>query len=227
MSDRSLRLAVFDCDGTVVDSHASIVAVMTQAFEDKGLARPDRAAVARVVGLHLTQAIAYLLPDEPDTVHVELTESYRKFATEHRRQGLWDEGLYPGAAEAIHALDRAGWLIGMATGKSRRGVADTLSRHTLERFFVTIQTPDTAPGKPDPGMLIQAMQEAGTDPERTVMIGDTTFDMEMAANAGVPALGVAWGYHDTALLKDAGAKMIVESFNEIPAAVDRLIGDGR
>lgn len=220
----ALRLAVFDCDGTLVDSHHAIGAVMAEAFAAHGIAPPDARAMMEVVGLQLTAAIAELVPEASAEVHDRLTDDYRRIAGEHRESGQWREALFPGVAESLRALDAAGWLLGVATGKSLRGLRQTLETHGLGELFVTLQTPDAAPGKPDPTMLLQAMREAGVDAASVAMIGDTTYDMEMADAAGVVAVGVAWGYHAPERLIDAGAARVVEEFADVPAVLDEVVG---
>jgi phosphoglycolate phosphatase len=126
-----------------------------------------------------------------------------------REAGALHEALYPGIVGCIDSLERRGWLLGVATGKSTRGLTATLNTHGLLHRFCTLQTADVALGKPNPDMLLRAMSETGCEPSSTVMIGDTTFDMEMARNAGTRAVGVGWGYHDVADLRSAGAEIVV------------------
>lgn len=211
-SDRSLRLVVFDFDGTLVDSQHGIAAAMAEAFAAHGLAPPQAEAVRGVIGLTLESAVARLLPDPRDLAGARrIADAYRE-AFHLRRHGGPEESLFPGAREAIASLDRSGILLGIATGKGRRGLTAALDRLGLAEAFVTLQTVDDAPGKPHPEMLRRAMAEAGAEPWETAVIGDTTYDMEMAANAKVAAFGVAWGYHAPAALTEAGAAAIVECF---------------
>ncbi|MGF1641724.1 MAG: HAD-IA family hydrolase [Rhodospirillales bacterium] len=222
-----IKLCVFDCDGTLVDSQHGIVAGMTAAFAAHGLAEPAAAAVRRVVGLPLADAVARLLGDADDGRAPAIADSYRTAFADLRRRGGLEEPLYPGVLEGLAAIEAAGWLLGMATGKSHRGAIATLAGHGLERRFATVQTPDVALGKPAPDMMLRAMAETGAAPEATVMIGDTSFDMAMAVAAGTFAVGVAWGYHDAAELRAAGADLVVEAFAELPDAVDRLLARRR
>ena len=219
---RRARLAVFDCDGTLVDSQASIVAAMHAAWDALGFERPSAEAVRRIVGLPLIDAIARLMPEAEDDVHARLREGYGEAWRTMRAAGTLDDSLFPGALEALAALEDAGWLLGIATGQSRRGLIPTLEKHGLGHRFVTLQTADTGPGKPHPDMLERAMGEAGAAPATTVMIGDTTFDILMARAAGTHAVGVAWGYHDAAELGTAGADAIVEGFGDLAGAAKRL-----
>ena len=219
----AIRLAVFDCDGTLVDSQHSIVAAMRAACAAHSLDEPPAEQVRRVVGLQLLEAIRVLLPacaeDMLNRVHASYIAAYQDL----RAQGLVRDPLYPGAKATIERLEQSGWVLGVATGKSHRGLVATLERHAMTSRFVTLQTADRAAGKPHPEMLHKAMAEAGADPSATVMIGDTTFDMEMARAARTGAVGVAWGYHAAAELRAAGADRIVADFAELPAALDALL----
>lgn len=216
-------LVIFDCDGTLVDSQHSIVAAMTAAWRGIGLADPDPAAVRRVVGLSLVDAIAALLPEASCERHLALAEDYKHAFLMQRQAGTTHEPLFPGIRETLHALDRAGILMGIATGKSHRGLTSTLATHDLAGLFVTLQTADHAPGKPDPGMVEQALAESGAERERTLVVGDTVYDVEMARRAGVPAIGVAWGYHSPRELAAAGARCVVRDADELtPVILDLL-----
>ncbi|WP_294133742.1 HAD-IA family hydrolase [Sphingobium sp.] len=201
-------LVVFDCDGTLVDSQHNICAAMARAFEDAKLAAPDRLAILSVVGLSLPHAMARLLPDAEADFHDHLSERYKLAFQAMRRENAVSEPLYPGIADLVHDLDRAGWLLGVATGKSDRGLALCLTHHGLIDRFVTLQTADRHPSKPHPSMLLTAMAEAGAAPDTTVMIGDTSFDIDMGLAAGVRSIGVAWGYHAPDELIAAGAQAV-------------------
>lgn len=227
MSVVRLRLAVFDCDGTLVDSQNAIVAAMAYACERCGVPAPAAEAVRRVVGLPLREAIARVTPDCDDAEHDRLTEQYRAAFTDIRRAGADFEPLYPGARQAIESLSEAGFLLGIATGKSRRGLLGTLDRHGLGASFVTLKTADDGPGKPNPDILLAAMAECGVVPADTVMIGDTSYDMQMARAAGASALGVAWGYHAPADLLRSGAHHVAAHYGEVGPLVTEMLGDGR
>jgi len=220
-----LRLAVFDCDGTLVDSQHSIVAAMYAACDTHDYPKPSAEAVRRMVGLPLTEAFARLMPDQDPEAHDLLRQSYAEAFFTMRQKGEVVEPLYPGVLEALDGVEAAGWLMGMATGKSMRGLVATLGSHGLGERFVTLQTSDKALGKPNPDMLYQAMNEAGVDAAWTVMIGDTTYDMEMAVNAGTLAVGVAWGYHEAEELRDAGAYAVIGEFSELTGVLEELVTD--
>jgi phosphoglycolate phosphatase len=211
----SNRLAIFDCDGTLVDSQHNIVMAMNDAFASAKLDPPGRVATLRVVGLSLIEAMAALLPEADPALHEAMAEHYKQAFWRLRDKGLVEEPLYDGIADAIDALEASGWLLGVATGKSDRGLAICLEYHGLTKRFVTLQTADRHPSKPNPSMIKAAMSEAGASLETTIMIGDTSFDMLMARAADVRALGVSWGYHPSAELHAAGAHAIVDHPQEI------------
>jgi len=222
--EQAVRLVVFDCDGTLVDGQYGICAAMAEAFRAQGLDGPGPAAVRRVVGLSLAEAIARLAPGaEPARVEA-LALAYRRSFGRLRRSPDYHEPLFPGVAETLEGLRAGGFELGVATGKSRQGLAATLERHGLSRHFAVLKTSDDGPGKPSPHMLVYAMSDTGAGPSSTVMIGDTVFDMEMARCARVAAIGAAWGYHESAELEAAGAAAIARGFGELPALVERLIG---
>ena len=221
------RLAVFDCDGTLVDSQHAIIAAMRSTFSTHDHAQPAASAVRRIVGLPLKDAIARLLPEKDAETHEALREGFNEAFSGLRARGAVREPLFPGAAESLDAFADAGWLLGVATGKGHRGLVATLDGHGLTDRFATLQTADRVPGKPNPHMLLRAMEETGTEANHTVMIGDTTFDMEMALNAGTRAVGVAWGYHGADDLRDAGAHIIIDDFSHLAEAVLELMEEGQ
>ena len=199
------RLALFDCDGTLVDSQHNICLCMEDAFARAGLPAPTRNQTRRIVGLSLLPAVQRLIPDAAHALQVQVAEDYKTAFHRLRGQGLVEEPLFDGIVEALDALDEAGWMLGVATGKSDRGLVQCLLSHGLKGRFVTLQTADRHPSKPHPSMIHQAMAEAGSAPETTVMIGDTSFDILMGVAAGTRALGVEWGYHPAKELRAAGA----------------------
>lgn len=217
------RLAIFDCDGTLVDSQHNICAAMTACFTAAGRAPLPVEQVRRIVGLSLTEAMAALLPDEAPDTHVAMAEDYKRAFQTMRANGLEDEPLFAGIAALIGALEAEGWRLGVATGKSDRGLALCLKHHAMLDRFVTLQTADRHPSKPHPSMIDAAMAEAGAAPETTLMIGDTSYDMAMARTAGVTAIGVAWGYHDAEDLRRAGAHHIAHTPGEILALTKAFV----
>lgn len=204
----SNALVVFDCDGTLVDSQHSICTAMVRAFDAVKMTPPERLAILSVVGLSLPAAMARLLPDAEADFHDHLADHYKLAFQALRRENAVSEPLYPGIAELVRELDDAGWLLGVATGKSDRGLNLCLTHHGIIDRFVTLQTADRHPSKPHPSMLMTAMAEAGALPETTVMIGDTSFDIDMAVAADVRGIGVAWGYHLPDELIASGAQAV-------------------
>ena len=217
------RLAVFDCDGTLVDSQRRIIAAVEAAWNAQKLTPPSAEAIRRIVGLALPQALGRLAPTVDPACLAALIEGFRQTFHRLQQDPAYDEPLYPGAVEALDTLIAAGVLLGVATGKGRRGLAHTLERHGLQDRFVVLKTADDGPSKPHPQILEDAMAELGARPETTVMLGDTAFDMAMARAAGAHALGVAWGYHAPSDLAEHGAHAILHAYAEAPPAVFRLL----
>lgn len=210
MSERPVRLAVFDCDGTLVDGQAAVCEAMDIAFAQAGIPPPDRNEVRRIVGLSLPQAVRSLAPDASAQAQAAAVEAYKTAFRASRMEGRLDEPLYEGILELLAALAAADWTLGVATGKSDRGLSACLKAHGVLERFATLQTADRHPSKPHPAMLEAALFEAGARPRDAVMIGDTTFDMAMARAAGVRAFGVGWGYHRPEELLEAGAVAVAE-----------------
>ncbi len=211
----SLKLVIFDCDGTLVDSQHNITASMTWAFEQHGLAAPSRAQILQCVGLSLPETFLVLAAEQPQEVQASLVVHYRDAFITGPLKRRDDEAIYPGIRETISALaGRPDVLLGVATGKSKRGVKRLFDAEGWHPHFHTIQTADDHPSKPDPSMILKAMAETGADRIATVMIGDTSYDMAMALSAGVGAIGVDWGYHVPDRLSAAGAHRIVSHGGE-------------
>lgn len=219
-----MKLIIFDCDGTLVDSQHAIVAAMNAAFAAEGLWPPTRAEVLSVVGLSLASACQRLLPRPDRELAERLAHHYKAAFSDLRRRPEHEEPLFPGARQAIEQLSARGdTLLGIATGKSRRGVDALFEREGLGHYFTTVQTADDHPSKPHPSMIMVAMAEAGAPPQRTIMVGDTSFDVEMALSASVAALGVSWGYHPVQELVEAGAHMVIDDYGALLPAIDKLL----
>ena len=209
------RLVVFDCDGTLVDGQAAICQTMEAAFASTGLVAPERKMVRRMVGLSLPYALRELAPDASDEQRHAIVEAYKTGFRDLRLSGALREPLYDGIAGLIDELSGEGWQLAVATGKSDRGLHACLDTHGIRHRFVSLQTADRHPSKPHPAMLEAALFEAAVQPGDAVMIGDTSFDMEMAVAAGVRAIGVAWGYHEAHELREAGAVAVAETAEEL------------
>lgn len=218
-----LRLVIFDVDGTLVDSQADILVAMALAFAAQGLDVPPRAAVLSIVGLSLTEAMARLVPDFPEALRAELVAGYKHAYMTSRitSDTLQTSPLYPGARAVLDLLSQQDhMLLGVATGKSKRGLDALIASHGLDGLFVTRQVADFHPSKPHPSMLLTALRETGVDPADAVMVGDTSYDMEMARAAGIRSIGVSWGYHRPEALAAAGS--IVDSFTDLPARLEMM-----
>lgn len=214
------KLVVFDCDGTLVDSQAAICRSMEAAFAAAGMPAPGRAAVRRIVGLSLPQALLELAPGVPDDQRRHALEAYKASFRAARSEGTLEQPLYPGMAALLRRLHQAGRKLGVATGMSDRGLLSSLARHGLSELFTTLQTADRHPSKPHPAMLQAALFEAGAAAGEAVLVGDTVFDVAMAHAAGVRAIGVAWGYHEPGELLVAGATAVAQSAEELEKLID-------
>jgi phosphoglycolate phosphatase len=214
--------AVFDVDGTLIDSRAVIHRAACEAAADVGLPEPPYDQVRQIVGLSLHEALARLAPQLTDA---ELAEFVARFQDSFRRMHAepgFSEPAYEGAEDLLRRLHRDGWLIGMATGQSRRGVERNLLRAGWADWFCTTHCADDGPGKPHPSMLLEAMRATDAEPARTVMIGDTSHDMAMATAAKVRPQGVAWGFHTVDEVRAAGAAHVAETFEELEAELERF-----
>lgn len=220
-----MRLVIFDVDGTLVDSQGDIVASMTAAFGHAGLSVPSRSEILGIVGLSLPLAMARLAPDADAATHDAMVAAYK---AEYQRLriagGAASSPLYPGIREVIEALAAEDeTLLAIATGKSRRGLISLLENHGWSKTFVSLQMADDHPSKPHPSMLLTALAETGVDVAHAVMIGDTTYDMEMAQAAGMAFVGVAWGYHPPTLL--TSATEVVQQAPDLLPAIARATGE--
>lgn len=217
MSD--LKLVLFDCDGTLLDGQHMILDAMRSASKTCGVPSLEDHVVRRIVGLSLGVAIERLFPDHR-AAHEDIREAFVERFHFLRETEQGHEPLYDGIREMIEKLHGAGILMGVATGKSRRGLKHALKTHDLANYFVTLNTADDGPGKPDPAMVYNALKETGVAAENTFMVGDTTFDIHMARAAKVTAIGVTWGYHEEHELVDAGADHMLHHIS----GLSKLVG---
>jgi phosphoglycolate phosphatase len=200
-----------------------ICAAMKQAYGAHDLPCPPRERILSIVGLSLTEAFARLTPGKPRVPIAALVESYKAAFNGLRQSPDHLEPLFPGARAALDALSaRADILLGIATGKSQRGVRAVLGHHDLIARFHTIQTADDAPSKPHPGMVQAAMREAGVGPADTIVIGDTSYDIAMARAAGARAIGVSWGYHPADNLYAEGADLVIDEYPALLPALETV-----
>ena len=221
-----LKLVIFDVDGTLVDSQDHIVASMEFAFRTAGRPIPSRKDALGIVGLSLPEAMRVLAPDAGETEVQKLAQDYKTGNKQHREDGLAvaKGPMFDGALEAIHRLDAAGYILSAATGKSRVGLNRFLDAQEIAHLFIATQTADDAPSKPHPQMVLNCLAGTGVDAVNAVMIGDTEFDMAMGRAAGARAIGVRWGYHDDARVKQGGAERMLDTFADLDAAVIDLVG---
>ena len=225
MSD--LRLVIFDVDGTLVDSQAEIMAAMEMSFAANGLPMLPRTAVLSIVGLSLDVAFRQLCPDADDVVQASLVQAYKDaFNALRGADGTAEKSpLFPGALAVLDTLaGQDNTLLAVATGKSRRGLDKLLERYGLTGMFHSEQVADHHPSKPNPSMIMTALSELGIAQQRAVMVGDTTFDMDMARAAGVAKIGVSWGYHPAEMLRP---DILIDDFTALPGAIDTLLGPMR
>jgi len=218
-----LRLVIFDVDGTLVDSQADILAAMGFAFEQAGHPLPARETVLGIVGLSLEVAMARLAPELTRDQHLRMVGWYKEAYTALRAKSgaAHSSPLYPGTREVLETLNAIpDVLLGVATGKSRRGLEKLLEAHDLRRFFVTQQVSDHHPSKPHPSMILAALSETGVEVRDAVMVGDTGFDIQMAQAAGVAGVGVSWGYHGVETLRDA--RCVINDFAQLPAVLETM-----
>lgn len=211
-----MKLVLFDCDGTIVDSAAVIHACMERTFMDFGVELPALAHTKSIIGLTLDIAIAQMLGRPVDAEIAAMTARYKEHFMLHRQNGGVLEPAYDGLLPLIANLAaRDDVILGIVTGKSRRGLDAILAHHGLTRSFFTTRTADDCPSKPHPAMVLECGAEAGIVPGQTIVIGDAVYDMQMAVNAGALSIGVSWGYGPVAALRQAGAVHVVDHADEI------------
>lgn len=210
-------LVIFDVDGTLVDGQAQIVGAMTEAFTGLGLPVPMRATILTTVGLSLPETFARLAADHDVAVQLELLERYKTaFFNLHSTQAEGGAPLYAGVKETLAILAETNNVyLGIATGKSRRGLRHMLDEHGLNGVFHTLHPADLHPSKPHPAMIAAALADVGLEPAQAVMVGDTSYDMDMARYAKVAGIGVDWGYHPPGDLIASGAETVLSDFSQL------------
>ena len=211
-----MKLILFDCDGTLVDSVRHIHDCMVQTFQQCGQALPSEVETRSIIGLSLNQAIAKLLKRDVDEEISQITANYKQNYTEMRSRQLLQAPLYQGVYDLVRALAlQEKYILGIVTGNSRRGVRHVFDQHGLEEYFYVVRTADDCPSKPDPAMVLESCGYSGIDPSDTLIIGDAIYDMQMANNAKAKAVGVSWGYHSVSDLRDHGAHYILNKPDEL------------
>lgn len=215
-------LVLFDFDGTLVDSRRHIMAAMAQAFGDCGMRCPDEKTILSTVGLQPEDMLAVFAPDLPGDTRRLIGRKYRAHSLALRGANPALEQVFPDARETLAQLKAEGHRLGIVTGKGAAGLHQCLDHFGWHDYFDDLRPADNAPGKPDPTLILRAMSALDSMAAETVMVGDTTFDMIMAKRAGVAGIGVGWGYHAPALLEEAGADMVVESFAGLVGALSRF-----
>lgn len=220
------KLVIFDVDGTLVDSQAHIVASMTVAFDAVGVLVPDRQAILSIVGLSLPYAIRELAPEVHDDVIDQMVAAYKADFGANRIKANASFPLFPGAQAAIQRLSaRDDVMLAIATGNSRRGLNALLASWPFGNVFLSTQCADDHPSKPHPSMVQACLAECGSDAANAIVVGDTTYDMEMARAARCAAVGVSWGYHSADALRTTGAKKVIDQFDQLDAALDEIWKD--
>lgn len=215
-------LLILDCDGTLVDSAGHIAAVFNETVAAFGHTPLPHERIGRVIGLSLEDALTRLLPHSPADERVRIIHAYRaRYAVDAAGR----DPLFAGVRDFLDTVRREGRWMAMATGKSRPGASRVIAEHELEDYFATIRTGDLCRPKPHPEMLHQILDELGVPADRAVMVGDTTFDVEMARSAGIRAVGVGWGAHPSAELTQAGAELVVPRLPDLALHLPRLLPD--
>jgi phosphoglycolate phosphatase len=211
----SLKLCAFDLDGTLLDSTASIIQGVTECWQACGFPEPDPSEIKKIIGLPWEESISLLLPGSGDAERQRIRNFYSDISREDRVRQARREKLFPGVREMLEKVERSGALLAIITSRSGGRLRELLRTQDIETYFTILKTPDNGPGKPNPDLMLQALEETGVEKTNAMMIGDTTFDIQMARNAGSNALGVSWGVHQRNQLLESGADDVVENMDEI------------
>jgi phosphoglycolate phosphatase len=219
-----LRLAAFDLDGTLLDSANSIVTGVMACWEACGYPLPDPDHVRRIIGLPWEESIEMLLPGADERDFARIRAYHDEVARGERPSPPREQILFPGVPEMLDAVEEAGYLLAIITSRSGNRLNELLEEQKIHHRFVSLKTTDNGPGKPSPYLMLETLAETGVDKRNAVMIGDTTFDVLMACNAGTSVIGVTWGVHEPEELRDAGAHHIAETMEELLPSMTRLVG---
>lgn len=218
----TLKLAIWDMDGTIVDSREVIQTAMVRSFEALDLVPPPYEETRKTIGLGLAEACQILAPSVSGAKLDALVEMYRQSFVKLRAEGDGFEPLYEGATETLKRLAEDGWLLGIATGKARRGIEAFFEQHNLRDLFDTTWCADDGPGKPHPFMCEQAMAALGAEPGQTLIIGDAVHDIQMGLSAGIHTMGVSWGFGEAHELETVGAHEVHHDFATLNVGLDKF-----
>ncbi len=222
MANDPLQLVVFDYDGTLVDSHAGFHRAFAAAFVAIGQTPPGEDDTRALVGLPLREAVGRFVPSPDKQTLSEFSRAMRAARDFMRASNEPPDVLIPGTRTVLETFEQAGVLLGIATNKSRKGLDHSMAFHDIAKFFVATRTADETHAKPHPAMIEELLSETGVEMENAVVIGDTVTDMELARNAGVPAVGVTWGYHDAQTLIECGAGAVIDRYAQLSQALTHV-----
>ena len=217
------RLVAFDLDGTLLDSTEAIIMSVKNCWKACGFKVPKTDRIRRIIGLPWEESIRELIPGAGEAEFTQIRQIYQKFASEDRNTNLHRQSLFPGVLEVLNSVESAGFLMAIITSRNSNRLEEILEGHGINNRFVTLKTTDHGPGKPDPFLMLQTLEETGINKENAVMVGDTTFDILMARSAGTAAIGVSWGVHKIKDLLEAGADRVVEEIALLPEVIEHLI----
>ncbi|MGN7612917.1 HAD family hydrolase [Magnetococcales bacterium HHB-1] len=216
------ELIIFDCDGTLVDSRTTIVRTMMEAFTTMGLPHPSENEIASLIGLALPDAFRLLLPHHDEETRKRGVDLYRFYYQKKANAGELQTELFPDVEKVLRVLEERSILLAIATGKSFAGLQRTLRDHQLGAFFPFLQTVDSAPSKPDPGMIENILQQTNIAREKTLMVGDTDYDILMGKRAQVPTCAVTYGCHSESRLREANPDFVIHHFADLLTEIDSV-----
>ena len=221
-ANTGLRLAAFDLDGTLLDSANSIVSGVMACWEACGYPLPEPDHVRRIIGLPWEESVQLLLPGAGEAEFAEIRAYHDAVAQGKRPKPSREQTLFPGVIQMLDAVEEAGYLLAIITSRSGGRLTELLEAQNIAKRFISLKTTDNGPGKPNPHLMLQTLNETGVDKRDAVMIGDTTYDILMACSAGTASIGVSWGVHEPDELRDAGAHHVAETMVELLPFIDRL-----